>query len=407
MIKAKEHCCEEAALGMGDAYIPCNKPATKIIRTNHAGEPDLRMCDFCADHSVRNRGMTLVGPYVSPPSYDYWRAAVAGQKPKMFVDDPQLGFYRKSVNERNAKGNSRRVGWTPVAIYPVSGGIAAMVGETTILNKRDEINELWTWVAGNAISEEWFRAVERGEPWPDAHDSGKNKSAEPIKDLSQDGETGKPLALADVKELPEQKLARELAEAKAGVSKYDKIDSDTMAGQALSLKNEITTLAGKLNKIRETLVRPHVDAQAEINGRLNPIINDAKAQTVLLRDRMGAWEDFKRVQAAKAQALADAKDREHADKVRTAEAANEPPPPAPKPVAPNAPPPSSQIAAAVGRKANVSVKKFVTSIDLDKAFAQFRNEPAVYACLIALTQRAVDAGLQVDGATIDERSVVR
>jgi hypothetical protein len=65
MIKAKPDCCEEAALGMGDAYFPCNKPATKLISVNRPGssEGPYRMCDACADHSVRNRGMKEIGPY--------------------------------------------------------------------------------------------------------------------------------------------------------------------------------------------------------------------------------------------------------------------------------------------------------------------------------------------------------
>jgi hypothetical protein len=76
-------------------------------------------------------------------------------------------------------------------------------------------------------------------------------------------------------------------------------------------------------------------------------------------------------------------------------------------VAPNAPPPSTQIDAAVGRKASVRVAKVVTAIDLDKAFAMFRLERSVSDVLFALAQKAVDAGLTVDGATVEEKSVVR
>lgn len=66
MIMARRNGCEEAALGMGDAYFPCNRPATKIISVNRPGstEGPYRMCDACADHSVRSRGMKEVGPYV-------------------------------------------------------------------------------------------------------------------------------------------------------------------------------------------------------------------------------------------------------------------------------------------------------------------------------------------------------
>ena len=59
MIEAKKHCCEECVMGM-PMYIPCNKPATKIIA---ADGTTYRMCDACADHSVNNRGLELIGTY--------------------------------------------------------------------------------------------------------------------------------------------------------------------------------------------------------------------------------------------------------------------------------------------------------------------------------------------------------
>lgn len=335
--------------------------------------------------------------------YTFWKDSLAGAKPKMFVDDPRLGFYRKSITQRNAAGNNRRVGWQPVAVFMDGGVMTARLGNEQSGDDvtGDRLNELWSYIAANAISEDWYRAVARhGRDWPDAHDPAKNKP-EPATPAPANV-VNEPSAIS-----PEDKLAQDIAQAKAGASQYDKIESDEQAGRALSLKNTITTLAGDLDKHRETLVRPHIDAQREVNDRLNPIIKDAKAQSQTLLRSIGAWEDFKRERAARAQALADAKRREHEDAVRAAEAANKPPPPAPEPERPNTPPPSSQVAAAVGRKASVKVAKFVTDIDVDKAFAQFRAAPEIKAALMALAQRAVTAGLPVDSATIEERSVVR
>lgn len=67
-LRAKDGCCEEASPLSHNFYIPCNKPATKIVDVNRRGssEGPYRMCDACADHSVRNRGMKVLGPY--PPS---------------------------------------------------------------------------------------------------------------------------------------------------------------------------------------------------------------------------------------------------------------------------------------------------------------------------------------------------
>lgn len=63
MLKAKPDGCEEAALGMGNAYFPCNKPATVMVDTGRSTEGPYRMCDACADHSIRNRSMRIIGPF--------------------------------------------------------------------------------------------------------------------------------------------------------------------------------------------------------------------------------------------------------------------------------------------------------------------------------------------------------
>jgi hypothetical protein len=349
--------------------------------------------------------------------YDYWLAALAGKKPAMVVDDPQPGFYRK----KNGKG--REANFVPVAVFPLGDTYVGRVGvEGAGIQydvTGDKLNELWSWIAGNPISEESYRAVaERGEPWSDAHDPSKNKpEGKSITQMREenprfDKDLETTFAMIDAGEraladLPENRLPREIAEAKAGVSQYERIDSDTMAGQALSLKNTITSLAGELDKHREALVRPHIDAQREVNERLNPIIKDAKASAAALLRSMGIWEDEKRAAARLAQETADKAAREHAEAVRKAEMSDTEAPPPPSPVLPNTPAPSVQVAAAVGRKASVKVKQFVVSIDEDKAFAMFKGNSELSALLLALAQKAIDAGMPVPGAITEERSVVR
>jgi hypothetical protein len=70
MIEAQPGRCQEVVALPGGGVLPCNQPATKIIDVNRPGssEGPYRMCDACADHSVRNRGMKLVGPYVREDS---------------------------------------------------------------------------------------------------------------------------------------------------------------------------------------------------------------------------------------------------------------------------------------------------------------------------------------------------
>ena len=74
---------------------------------------------------------------------------------------------------------------------------------------------------------------------------------------------------------------------------------------------------------------------------------------------------------------------------------------------PNIPPPAAQIKGATGRAASVKLEKFVTEIDPVKVFPQFAQNPEVIAMLTELAQRAIRAGLTIDGAKWEERSVVR
>lgn len=61
-LKAKPDCCEEVALGV-PFYAPCNKPATNVVAWKGRSDPALRMCDFCTNHNVHNRGGYVVRPY--------------------------------------------------------------------------------------------------------------------------------------------------------------------------------------------------------------------------------------------------------------------------------------------------------------------------------------------------------
>lgn len=61
-LKAIQGGCEEASPASRDHYIPCNKPAKKMIYSKR-DKKTYRMCEACADHSVKNRGMIDKGSY--------------------------------------------------------------------------------------------------------------------------------------------------------------------------------------------------------------------------------------------------------------------------------------------------------------------------------------------------------
>lgn len=207
---------------------------------------------------------------------------------------------------------------------------------------------------------------------------------------------------------PAGSLKAEIDAARAGVAAYATIDSDEAAARAQTLRSALTGLSGKATKAYEALNRPLLDEQTRIRKVWFPLRDDAAEGADTIRKELGKWEDQKREASKKAQAEADQKASEHEEAVRKAQETNQPPPPPPPaPVAPNMPPPSIKIKGASGRAASVQLKKVVVAIDLDKAFAQFRNEPELYAFLLDLSQRTVTAGYVAIGATVEEKSDIR
>ena len=50
----------------------------------------------------------------------------------------------------------KRIGWAPVAIFMNENVMTGRIGDVDVTG--DDLNELWTWVAGNPITEESYRA---------------------------------------------------------------------------------------------------------------------------------------------------------------------------------------------------------------------------------------------------------
>lgn len=333
-------------------------------------------------------------------NYDFWKQSLAGEKPKMFVDDPQLGFYRRGVYEKVPNKAAKRGGWSPVAIFPGENGLVAAVGldhRKEFITDRDRINELWSYCAAYPITEEWYRAVaERGEPWPDSHES----------DLASEPSSIVPGKVTMV-ETPEAKIAREVDECTKQIIKYAKIESDEQSAKARSLQQRFLDLRGDAKKHYDEANNPLLEQQRALREIWFPLRDLADAGSVAMRTAMGKWEDTKREAAKLAAEAAEKARREHEEAAAKAAAANQPAPPPPEPAKPNVPPPATQIRGGAGRAGRVTVQKIVTAIDVDKVFQQFRDDPRTVEFLTDMAQRAVKAGITVPGATVEEKSDVR
>lgn len=337
-------------------------------------------------------------------SYEYWRAALAGEKPKAFVDDPRLGFYRKGIYARNERGLNKRVGWTPVAVFMIDDIMTGRVGGeadgTDVTG--DKLNELWSYICDNPISEGTYREVASlGKAWPDAHDPKANGAP----DLSQDPEKGNPLDAAQgtpaVEKTPQQKLLDELAEHAKGIPTYAKIDDDLLLSKAHDLRDKIKKVENAAESERKKEKDFYLKKGREIDDKWRGVITAAQTRYTEISTPMNAWINEK----LEAQRLHDERvaeeQRKHDAAVAAAEAANKPapPPPAPPP-APNLPTPSMQVRSGGGARAsNVKVNKIVTITDELAVYRHFAGSPDLTAVLLKLATMAINANLNVPGTT--------
>lgn len=74
-LTAKPGGCEEASSLSAQFYIPCNRPAERMVKT--ADPRPYRMCGMCANHNVKNRGAEDQGPYVPSPEEEAGHAGLA------------------------------------------------------------------------------------------------------------------------------------------------------------------------------------------------------------------------------------------------------------------------------------------------------------------------------------------
>lgn len=321
-------------------------------------------------------------------------AALKGERGPISADEPQSGFYR----QRRKDGT-----YEPVAYWKDT-----KTGEQRChisgKSPQDPLRmfEAWPYVSKNPISEAayWHR-MDTGQ-WLDNDASAAATAKGPEIDPGKHGANA------------EESLRLEINKLRSGVASYVPIESDQQAAKAQTLRSALTGLKGAATKHYDSWSRPLLDELESLRKTWFGLRDAAAEGADAIRAELGKWEDVKRDNAQRiaeeAAKVAQEQERAFRDATDRAIADDEPPPEPPMPapvVASNVPPPLTKIKGASGRAASVQLKKIVTAIDIDKAFAQFRDEPELYAFLLDLSQRVVTAGYVAIGATIEEKSNIR
>lgn len=340
--------------------------------------------------------------------YMRWKQRLASEKVMTFTepDENDVGCYRLPIKERkkNAVGQNngqwKTIGFKPVLLGVVDGELRCQIAGEII--GEDRRNDLWTSFVQHPVTEAAWAAAERGEPWPDftPPDAVARPHVDALDGVGSDGEHEQESAL------PQDAIKQRLEALKTEAPKFAKIESDEQSSAGRGLQARFLELRGEAAGHYEAANRPLLEQQKKLREIWFPIRDEADACKTEIGNALGGWEDTKRIAAQQAKIKAEREALEHARLVREAEEANAPPPPPPPLEKPNLPPPSAQIKAPGVRAAKVKLQRIVTEIDVEKAFAQFKAAPEVREVLMSMAQRAVTAGLPVDGATIEERSKV-
>ena len=231
--------------------------------------------------------------------YAYWQAALAGDKPRAIVEQCELGFYRRALYQRDDKGNNKRVGWQPVAVFMDGDVMTARIGNESDGRDitGDGLGELWSFIAGNAISEGNYREVA---------EHGKRRWVDPAPP-----EVPREITNADnnpPEVLTDKDHAVAIDNAIAAAIKV--VTNETEAAQALGSKNRIAELRLAADKAGKALYKPPYRQYKALHGAWSPMVKRAETAETALNFAILTFREKERQRIAAEQAAADAKQRE-------------------------------------------------------------------------------------------------
>lgn len=331
----------------------------------------------------------------------HYQQNLAGEKVQLSDGHPMPGYYKM----RLGKGGP----WVPVAIWEKDGEMVAVRGDGKGGRTRVEPDAIWTYVAGNPVKQaEAKYAFEHGSWEGDAPAIGDNSRQY---EATYEGISAE---YDDYAEMVQQFLA--------DISKAGGIKEKALADRANNMADAIGDVKGgiarRAEEMREALVRPHLDAQRDINKQFKPIVEGGDTLAKQLRRVAGIWakaeqDRLQKIADEKARVAREAAEkaaRDVLEKERAWAAAN---PNADDGVVPQieAPVipvivPEKVVVHVGGQRANKrSLKtKLVAQIeDYEAALQHFKNSDDVRDAVAALAQRAVKAGMrEIPGVTIVE-----
>lgn len=321
--------------------------------------------------------------------YGWYFAALRGEHPPIHDGEPESGFYRIKW------GKSGKL--LPVAIWRDDGQVLARVGDRMAQHP----DEIWLGCARAPITEEVYRAVLAGQPWPDEPPAPAGHNEPPVSDD------------------PREQIAHEFSsEAEiAGPFLRTPIETADQADQAGVWADRLTKLARRAEEHHKVEKRPHLDAGRAVDDRWRDVITDIRELATKLKRHVEpflvAQKRAEEERARKAREEADRLAREAAEAARKAKAAND------QEAAEKARELQRQAAEAdkasivknasagrTGARVSVRTEKRAKIVDYAACLQALSDHPDVKALVEQLAQRAVRAGMPLAGVEVIETEKV-
>lgn len=312
--------------------------------------------------------------------YDFWMRALAGEE----VGGPTLPVHEDEINSGFFRKRTKRAGgYEPVALWRDAAGTLIC-----LLNGR-ETNpaDVWPHCAPHAISEQAYRDYMASGRWWDEDDAIAASLEPPT--IGHNEPPDRFTVLND-----------QIEAALQGIETYAKIEDDATEAKAQSKRSRLNELFGEADGERESLKRPHLDANTAIDKQWQPICKAAKAGADKIRDAMNAYGTAKlkaeQKRLADEQAKAQAAAFKHGPLGAHLEVAAAP-----------AVAPSLTVTATVrggyGRGAGKKLVGIFVMEDQDKVYQHYRGVPELTALLQKLAQTDVNNGLTPPGGKIEQQ----
>lgn len=340
--------------------------------------------------------------------YEYWQAALGGQKPRFSDQHPQPGYYKV----RGPQGVAVVGIWEAVDEETGEVAIVAHVGPGE--ESPETALSIWLQACRQPITYEAYEAaMNNGGFLPEeAPQEPGAAPPPPVGHNKPPEETGDPFTVFS------ERLSELNAQAAALLARQGEIADSVTAEKVATVMEAINKLKRDADEARKAEKRPHDDAAKAVQGKWLPLIDKAGLAAGALNGKITAYlkaeekrvreEARRKAEEAAAEAARRAEEARRAAAEEPEAQASLPEPEPPPPEAFYVPPESVKIGGTVtGRRTALTTKKTAKIVDYDKLVEAVKSRDEVRELMQTLADRAARAGNPLPGTEIEETRTAR